>query len=258
MTARRRARRRRAVFALVVLVGVLFAGAVYGLRQSAVRISHIEVFGADDSFSAYATDAMQGRYLGIIPRDSIFFFPEERIRADILAAHQDIAAVSIFRIGFDGLSIKVDRRTALTRWCGLAPTAGVEEYCYIFDAGGVIFAAAASTTQTVNSFILYAPLVGDTLEPLGASIAGAEQLPATFDLARQLGTLGSPVSSIIIHDGEVEDHLASGTRITYLLGNEQNAFTALVSAKDNLNLADGSITYVDLRFDGKVYLKKKE
>jgi hypothetical protein len=44
----------------------------------------------------------------------------------------------------------------------------------------------------------------------------------------------------------------------YVLGSEQEAFTALVSAKDSLSLSDGSVDYVDLRFSGKVYVKRKE
>ncbi len=262
LASRRRSRRRRVTLAFVVIALVFFVAGVYGLRQNAVRISHIEIFGDDASLAAYATDAMQGWYLGIIPRDSTFFFPAEGIRADILAANRDIAAVSIFRNGFTGLSIKVDNRTAIARWC---PPIGAEQAttsvaragCYVFDASGLVFSAVASTTETINAFTLYAPLTDDAFGPLGASIAYAGQLPSTFDFARQLATLGSPVSSIVIHDGEVDDHLASGTRITYVLGNEQNAFTALVSAHDNFNLADGSVDYVDLRFSGKVYLKKK-
>ena len=78
-----------------------------------------------------------------------------------------------------------------------------------------------------------------------------------FDFARELATLGSPTTRIAIHDGEVNDYLASGTRVTYVLGHEQDAFTALVSARENLNLSDGSLEYVDLRFDGKVYVKRK-
>ena len=257
LAARRRTRRRGILLALGVLVLAVCAGALVGLQQNAVRISRVEVFGADPSLAVYATEAMRGSYLGIVPRDSIFFFPEAEIRANIVAAHRDIAALSIFRSGFDSLSIKVTNRTAITRWCGLAPTVGVEEYCYVFDANGVIFAAAASTTETINPFKLYAPLAASTSEPLGATISNAEDLPATFDFARQLGTLGSPASSVVIHDGEVSDYLYSGTRVTYVLGNEQNAFTALVSARDTFNLTDGSLIYVDLRFDGKVYLKKK-
>ena len=50
--------------------------------------------------------------------------------------------------------------------------------------------------------------------------------------------------------------MTSGTRITYVLGDEQNAFAALSSAQSDFNLSDGSVDYVDLRFDGKMYLKK--
>jgi hypothetical protein len=153
----------------------------------------------------------------------------------------------------------------VARWCGLAPTEGVDEYCYSFDVKGYIFAAATTTTQTVNPFSVYAPLdmtrgeptVVSEVEPLRANIANTEKLPSTFDFARQLATLGSPVTRIIIRTDEVDDYLASGTRITYVLGNEQDAFAAIMSAHDNLNLADGSLEYVDLRFDGKMYVKKK-
>lgn len=257
LAERRRTRRRRGLVAFLILLLLLLASAVWGLGQNAVRISHIEVIGADASLSAYATDAMKGSYFGIIPRDSIFFFPEERIRADILASHNNIAAVSILRNGFTGISIKVDYRVPIARWCGLAPTPDADEYCYIFDANGYIFEAAASTTQTVNSFAVYAPLLGETEEPLRTTIANSEALPHVFDLARQLGALGSPAARVVIRADEVDDILASGTRITYVLGHEQEAYTALVSAQPDMNLSDGSIDYVDLRFGGKVYLKKK-
>jgi hypothetical protein len=249
----------------VILLLLLLAAAVWGTWQSPVRISRVQIFGSDESLSAYATEAMQGSYLGIIPCDSVFFFPAGNIRADILAAHPDIAAVSISRSGFSGISLKIDNRVPVARWCGLSPTPDVDEYCYVFDAHGFIFAPAATSTKTINNFALYAPLVGDTLEPpvvsevepLRATVSHAAQLPSAFDFARQLNTFGSPVAKIVVRDDEVDDYLASGTRITYLLGQEENAFTALVSAKSDLNLADGSLEYVDLRFDGKVYLKKK-
>ena len=268
LAARRRLRRRRALIALIILFIILCAGIVYELQQSAVRIARVEVYGppslgsfggasADASLAAYAQEAVQGSYLGVIPRDSIFFFPASRIRSNILADHPDIAAVSIFRNGLTGISIKPDERAPVARWCGLAPTEGVEEYCYVFDASGYIFAAATSI-ETINSFSLYAPLVGETLEPLRATIAQAEKIPSAFDFARQLDTLGSPVTHLVLRGDEVDDYLASGTRITYVLGSEQDAFTALVSSRENMDLADGSLEYVDVRFDGKVYLKRKK
>ncbi|MBI4065745.1 hypothetical protein HY412_00935 [Candidatus Kaiserbacteria bacterium] len=261
---RRRRRRRRTLSVFFVLLIILLTATVYGLQHSAVRILHAEVISADASLSAYATNAMQGNYFGIIPRGSIFFFPEERIRADILSSHNDIAAVSILRNGFTGISIKIDYRVPIARWCGDATRfnpaiAGLNLVadCYVFDSSGIIFSAVSTTTQTINTFKLYAPLVGETLEPLRAIILHAEELPAVFDFARQLATLGSQTVSVVIHGDEVDNILASGTRVTYVLGREQDAFTALVSARDNFNLADGSVDYIDLRFDGKVYVKKR-
>lgn len=266
LAARRRQRRRRILISFCILLLLALAGAAYELNQSSVRISRVVVYGADQSYARIATDAMQGKYLGIIPRDSTFFFPSSRIRADTINSHPDVAAVSLFRNGLTGLSIKVSNRVAIARWCGLAPTVfsadpanghGTDEYCYVFDASGYIYAAAASTTETLNSFSLYARLAGDVQEPLRATLADADQLPAAFDFARQLETLGSPVMRVIVRGDEVDDLLASGARVTYILGREQDAFTALVSAQETLNLADGSIEYVDLRFDGKVYAKRK-
>ena len=257
LAERRRTRRRRAFIALFVLFLLLIITSIYGLQQSAVRISQVEVISADISLSAYATSTMQGNYFGIIPRDSIFFFPEERIRADILVSHNDIAAVSISRNGFTGISIKADYRVPVARWCGMSKTIGVEEYCYFFDTDGFIY-SATTEAQPINSFVVYEALTSADAEPIGSTLPFAKDFPAIFDFARQLSTLGSPAISVSIHDGEVDNILVSGTRVTYVLGREQDAFTALVSSRDNFNLADGSVDYIDLRFGGKVYLKKKE
>jgi len=271
LAERRRVRRRRAIIAFGILLLLLLATVIYGLWQSAVRISRIDVYSANPSLAEYARSEMQGSYLGIIPRDSFFFFPASSIRADIISAHPDIAAVSIFRNGLTGISIKTSDRVPIARWCGSTPDAArfdlnasstrsnlvARENCYVFDASGYIFATATSTTQALNSFTLYAPLDNDSAEPIRATIAHSEIVPHAFDFARQLDTLGSPVTNVVLRDDEVDDYLTSGTRITYVLGHENDAFTALVSANAGLNLADGSLEYIDLRFDGRVYLKRK-
>lgn len=265
LATRRRLRRRRILITLSALLVVICAGIIYELNQSALRISRVVIYGADQSLADIATQAMRGRYLGLIPRDSTFFYPASSIRKEFINVRPGIAAISIFRNGLTGLSIKINDRVAIARWCGLTPTDfsvageghGGDEYCYVFDANGYLFAAAATTTVPLNSFSFYGRLVGDTLEPLRATLSRADQLPAVFDFARELDTLGGSVTKVILRDDEVDDLLASGTRITYVLGHEQDAFTALVSARASLNLADGSLEYVDLRFDGRVYSKKK-
>ncbi|MHB8914016.1 MAG: cell division protein FtsQ/DivIB [Minisyncoccota bacterium] len=246
---------------------MLFGTVIYGLWQRPFRISRVVIYGADQSLADTATAAMQGSYLGIAPRDSTFLVPEARIRTLIASAHPDIAAVSIFRSGFTDLSIKVDYRVPIARWCGSSPAsttgsgqAGVASStpmagCYFFDASGFVY-SPANETASVNSFAVYES-VATTSNPIGTSLPHADTFPAAFDFARQLSTFGSPVASVVFRDDEVDVYLASGTRITYVVGSEEGALNALASARADLNLADGSLDYVDLRFPGKVYVKKK-
>lgn len=262
---RRLKRRRRIVIISCIVLAIIIGEAIYQLHQPFARITRIQVFGADPSLSETVLGAMQGRYLGIIPRDSTFFYPEDKVRAAVLATNPDIAAVSFFRNGLNGLSVRVDMRVPIAQWCGLAPTPGVEEYCYVFDASGLIYASHASTTQTLNKTKLYAPLVGESIEPpvvsnvepLRSTIAHAERLPSLFDFTRQIGTLGTQVVTARIRESEVDMIVVSGTRITYVLGEEKTAYQALVSALGSGNLLDGSVEYIDLRFGSKVYVKRK-
>ncbi len=259
---------------MLIAVGILFlflfAGSLYVLNQEFVRITKVQIFGADQSLAEIAERAMRGSYFGIIPRNTILFYPAARIRSDILAAFPDIAAVSLSRSGLTSLSIRVSKRVPIAKWCGttagvarsLATTSlemanDIAKDCYFFDASGVVY-ATTTTDQPVNTFSFYEPLAsGSETIAFGLLLPNAHTLPSAFDFARQLDTFGSPVVSVVFRSGEVDDTLSSGTRITYVLGNEQNAFTALVSARANLDLAGGSIEYIDLRFDGKVYLKRK-
>lgn len=123
--------------------------------------------------------------------------------------------------------------------------------------------ATTSTEKLVNTFVVYASQVLDgshdfASAPIGSLLSNADKFPAAFDFARELAVFGSPVSSIVFRADEVDNYLESGTRITYVLGDEQNAFTALVSSREHLNLADGSVEYVDLRFPGETYVKRKK
>lgn len=266
LSQRRKARRRRVRAVLLVLAAFALVGGIWGLWQPGLRITSVTVSTGDTRVAAAAQDALAGSYLWVIPHNSSLFFRESRVRAAVLKSDPAIEAVSITRNGLTAISITPTPRTPIARWCGLTPSPGEVEYCYVFDTDGYIFAAmpdplGASSTetqtiQTSNPFLFYGPLAASSTEPLGATIAQASLLPSLLDFARQVGTLGTSVHSIVIRDREVDDLLTSGTRVTYLLGNEEDALTALVSAKNNLNLSDGSLEYVDLRFPGKVYVKK--
>lgn len=262
LAVRRRRVRRRAQIVLGVVSSMLIGAGVYGLWQPSVRISHITVEGTAAPLDAIATEAMQGSYLGIIPRNSILFFPDSAIREGVLAAYPGIAAVSIARNGLASIALKASERVPVARWCGASIESFVGDGCYLFDANGFVYATATPPSEDVRGvvtpFILFGALIEEGDSPIGRTLADSDTFPALFDFARHIGSvLGSPVQSILIRKDEVDFFLSkTGARVTYLLGDEQNAFAALVSAKDQLNLSDPQLQYVDLRFPGKVYLKK--
>lgn len=261
-----------------------FGAVVYGLWQPEVRIAHVDVDTADTSLVVIVKDVLRGTYLGIIPRDSIFFYPSESIHTSILSMYPNIAAVSLFRDGFTKLSIKVSNRVPIGHWCGFAASSTpsnsllhdviptVDNQCYLFDAGGFVYATATETffnvdgapaalsesnpDKTLTSFVLFDALEVNTSSPIGATLKDANQLPTVFDFARQLSSVGPLVSVVVIREDEVDFFLTTGPRITYLLRDEQNAFTALVSAKESLSLSDPTLEYIDLRFPGKIYWKR--
>lgn len=258
---RRRYRRRLSILAGVLAL-FLIGLALYGLSRESVQISRIDVFGTEAPLEEIARGAMQGSYLGIVPRTSTFFYPERRIRAAILERYGSIATVSLFRNKFDGLTIRVTNRVPIARWCGVtyAPrvassTEGGE--CYLFDDSGLLF-ATSSEVALVNSFDLYHPLRDTAAAVRGQTLPAAALLPGAFSLAREIASLGSPVVAVVVESPQATLVLESGTRILYRLGDEDAAYTALLSGKKSLTLADGSLDYVDLRFDGKMYLKRKE
>lgn len=264
LAERRSRRRRRLLVASGILLFVLLGVVIYGLWQRPLRISHVVIYGSDQSLADVATAAMQGSYLGIAPRDSTFLVPEARIRALMISAHPDIAAVSIFRSGFTDLSIKVDYRVPIARWCGSTRLAAASSTasstpiagCYFFDASGFVY-SPVNDAAPVNPFVVY-ETVATTTTAVGMTLPNADTFPAAFDFARQLSTFGSPVASVVFRGDEVDVYFASGTRITYVTGNEEGALNALASARADFNLADGSIDYVDLRFPGKVYVKARK
>lgn len=258
LAERRRVRRRRMMFVCGALALVFVGAGVYGLWQTPVRVARVEIIGADGSLMPVAKSVLDGSYFGLAPRDSIFFLPKGDIRAAVLNAYPDAAAVSIARTGLNSINVSVLKRVPIARWCGAVPPAATTtSACYLFDADGVLYSAVSKGGgKPVNDFVVYAPRGEGGDEPLGTTLLGASTFPSAFDFARELGSYGSPVVAVAFRDGETDDYLASGTRVTYLTGDEQAAFTALVSAHDDLPLGDGSLDYVDLRFSGKVYVRR--
>jgi hypothetical protein len=276
---RSRSRRRGILITLVFLI-LLAGGLIYLFKQPFVRIQNIGETGySSQAVADAARAAMGGVIYGIIPRDSVFFFSKADIMAAVLQADSNIAAVSVTRSGLTGITLAIIPRAQSYVWCGASVATAAGMPCFRADADGTLFtqfsppdvqvvsasSTASSTSkisnqeqmaQAAGQLVVYAPLASTSDAVQGSKIANASVIPAALRFARALNTLGGQSISLQIRGDEIDIFMASGTRITYVAGNEQAAINAAAASFPQLNLKDGSVNYVDLRFGGKAYVKK--
>lgn len=268
---RRRKKHRALGIVLLLILTLLFAAGVYLLWRPAFRIATVEVAGVHtQEVHILAADVLSGTYAYIVPRNSIYFFPTEALRSRILLEYPDISAVSITRTSFGSITVTTLPRTSAFLWCGETMLASKElPHCYNVDSEGLVFeevttpevGAAATSTQEVAATLLtlYSPLeptMPDPGNPIRAHVLHAERIPAALAFIKGLGESGVSVSALEVVADEAHIYTPSHSRITYVLGREEAASTLAKAVLPKLNLTDGSIQYLDLRFSGKAYIKR--
>ena len=240
-----------AALAAIALVAVLI---VYGLHRPEVRIRSIDASGTHaEAMPRIALDALKGRYYAVIPKDSIFFYDEEEVRAALLASFPDISSLSIGRSGFSSLRVESLSRIQAFAWCGTMMGDALES-CYEADGEGFIFRETAVASSTLR---IYGQLKDIDAPVVGNKVAAADQVPIALQFVRAIESMGAGVESLQLRGDETDLFIrGSTTRITYILGKEREAAQLAASVLPTVNLTDGSIEYLDLRFEGKAYVKK--
>lgn len=256
----RRARARTLFYIVVSGIGVLsIAGLFYAAWSPMLRIEEVHVEGLHaDAIKTESQSELEGTYLFIIPRNSLFFLPVNSIRAHILREHPDVVAVSVHASGLTGITVVNSPRSTAFLWCGVTRDASGD--CYEVDTDGLIFSKvdpAVDSTLSSKFMHVYAAIDGDSLNPLRTHVAYASALPSALRLAKALKTLQANITELVLHDDEADFYTSGGTRITYVIGREEATATLAASVFPTLHVNDGSVEYVDLRFEGKVYLRKQ-
>lgn len=253
LKARRRAARRRLLIALGIILVILIGLAFYALWQPFLRVTRVEAAGPHaDQIPALAEGALAGSYFHIVPKDSILFFPKESVRRAVLAAYPDVSAVSVSRASLDAITVTALGRTQAFVWCGETFGAATStDACYSADAEGFLYASATPQLP------VYAPLAASSTSGTGASVGNPGAILGMLQFDRAVATLGARVAALELNGDEANLYTTGGTRITYVAGQESAAASLAAASFRTLDLNSGSIDYIDLRFSGKVYYKKK-
>lgn len=267
---RKQARKGRRVMygSFVISITALFFFAIW---SNALRVSTIVASGPSaDAAKSMVQASLEGTYMRLVPRNSIFFYPEEESKAALLTAHPELSSVTFSRSSFSSLTLATTERTAALTWCGTTPSGTVpaivsgavandsSAQCYFADAQGFIFDTASSTSTGI---VLYAPLTTD-VPPGGnaerATIAYGASLQNLIAFVDALRGMDLTISYVALRGDEVDIFLSNATRITYVLGREAAAASVAAATLPNLSLMEGIYSYVDLRFEGKSYVKRRD
>ena len=278
------------LFAIILVVG----GIAWGLSRPGLRIARIEVTGNNvlgtDEIASFIRKEISGKYFFLFPKDSIVFYPKERIQNDLLDSFKQILSIKVSAQGLTALSVTINERKPYSLWCGetLFDT-GVEgdTPCYFTDETGFLFAQAprfggnvylefyGSLYETETGLPVRGLTASDIAQAgtgtLSAISVGSIFLPIsefkTINLFRDLfERMGFKISKITAMDaGDFTFIIREGGKVLLnkkqdpmrLVSDIESAFRAEFGDPGDV-LIRKQVEYIDARFANKIFFKKKK
>ena len=254
------------------LIGLLitFAAVVGLLWLPQIRIISVTVQGAriedPSEIQAIALAQLEGRYFGIVPRNSIFFYPGDAIRQKIQDGYPRIADISVHYRTATSIGIYFEERKPAALWCGAGSA------CAFLDSDGFAFARAPRFSGAV-----FFEIGATSTEPaLRAFVVPSEEFTSILRLRQDVAMMlqrnfpqyGTPVgvladseSSLVFRiqypDGASEWKLIvkRGDVPVELL---RNIELGLQSLRDDPKNTGKTLDYLDVRLGQKLFSKFKE
>lgn len=279
-----RERRKRQVARIIgstisVLIVVSFIGL---LNVSFLRVNNITVTGQtsvdQDEAKNFVSAQLAGRYLGLVPRDSIFFIRKGIVSERLKNKFPSLAKVKITWPDLNTLAIGITDRESKILWCTGELTA---KQCYYLDQTGMLYQQA----PTFSDRLLIELHTNLPPQKIGTKVIGPKTLTKVAavlnfikgstnlwpDKGWQLVTTEiMPLADFraILSRERTLPTTASSTilasRLDVLFSTDQSANTIIINLHSVLkndqfqkewHSAGGHLDYLDLRFPGKVFYK---
>jgi hypothetical protein len=266
--ARRELRHRR-----IILLAVGFALVVVGLvmlsRLDSLTIRSVEI--ADETVTTarelqtVADMVLDGNWLLLFPRRNSLLYPEETLKAAVIAAFPRVSDVTIKRPNAHTLVLSLSEREPYALWCEGSADEGAHGVCYFLDHEGVVFARAPEFSGP-SYFTYHGALSGTaSTTPMGGRFMEIGQFKQILEFLDVLGTFGDkPLSFSISKDGhDYEVGLTDGLRILFSPESDftltlENIRSTLASEAIQDAAKQGkALDSIDVRFGNRVYYKVK-
>jgi len=276
-------RRQRAIlnkfFIFLLGLALIFIFLVYISRIDRLNIKEIEIAGnkivETETIKTTIEQQIARKYLWIFPKANILYYPKNTIKNELQNKFKRLKDISLSIKDNKILKVSLSERLALYIWCGaMSPEAllledsrskASGEKCYFLDEDGYVFDEAPYFSGDVY-FKFYGSL--DTDNPLGSyfSKQNFKQLISFKDILTNMKL--KIIALSIINNEDAEMILVKGRfsitepKIIFKINADfQNIAENLQAAINTEPLQSkfknkyGTLQYIDLRFENKVYDK---
>ena len=246
-------------FVFVIVFGLaIFSG------NERVKIQTIIVSGnaavSSDDVLVIADRDMAGRYWYLFSRDNSLIFPRFQIKADLLKEIKTINDLDISWDNWRQISISITEKKPHSVWCGNDITVA-NPGCYFVDKNGYIYSEAP--TFSGNIFIKDYGNISTSTGAVGQHFLSKQTYAQIFSLVSILDKNDLKVTAISFDGTDFRFTLETGPTIVFNDENNfdssfQNLFSAIKTKNLDLVRDAGIISYIDLRFDNKIVVGKKQ
>jgi len=290
-------RRRNRSFIIIGLISISIASLVFSsarfISLESLNIDSVNIIGADtvmkNRLEATALGSIQGEYLGLLPKSSVFLYPKMKMIQALRSLDPSIEKVSIEKSSGNGLTISIEEKIASAIVCTSFPDLddefganGDNDTCYYTDRDGYIFRKAPVISgNTLHRY--YIPSLSDTVSSTTDHF-GSYALPMAEFASLQKFYSNVMAGNIVVkailvkNGGEYEMYVENPNElVSYEFGEKSNErsivivyFNSARSLDDELsNLLSfwgnmianaktkklNALDYVDVRYGANVFYK---
>ncbi len=251
---------------ILFIIGLSFLSKWQKLNIETIQIEGNKVLDKED-LEILVKNELNKKYIWLFPKSNIIILPKNKIKKDLLNQFGRIETINFNLNNFNTLEIKITEREALYTWCGeVLPEITLpkeQENCKFVDLNGFVFDKAPFFSGNVY-FRFYG-----TLEN---SIYKENNFIQYVDFIEKIKILGLvPVALFEKEDGETEIYLSLNVPLKdapKIIFNNKEDYDILFEnlkigvdtspLKNNLKDNYINLSYIDLRFNNKVFYKFKE
>lgn len=275
---RKKRRRRRTIRLSVfaVLFAIVIGGLSYLAHLPGLRIANVTFAGArvlsEDDMRNYVDERLSGSYLLLFPKNNIFLINKRHLTHKMLIAFPRMDTLDI-SMEKRVLHFSINEREAAYLWCGETPFPSdtTDVSCYYFDDTGFIFDHAPYFSRPVYFTLYDKATYGPSGLYEGGMVLHAKELPDLFAFVATLETLGvkgfalsiSDIDEVTLYLGEEAN--PNATRVMWNLhdsyeevGGNLKAALLAEPLRTDFGTDGANLSYIDLRYEGKVYYKPRQ